>query len=92
MGVAEEEVWIAGAAGSDPEVDSSHRRAQGTRGGILVLMWAVIHSSVSAFTLKFYRHSLVDCGSSQLYLSVCVSVCLSVCLSVPLLRLISRLL
>ena len=27
----------------------------------------------------FYRHSLVDCGSSQLYLSVCVCVCVSVC-------------
>ena len=24
---------------------------------------------------QFYRHSLVDCGSSQLYLSVCLSVC-----------------
>ena len=27
----------------------------------------------------FYRHSLVDCGSSQRYLSVCLSVCLPVC-------------
>ena len=31
--------------------------------------------------LLYYRHSLVDCGSYQLYLSVsvCVCVCLSVC-------------
>ena len=27
----------------------------------------------------FYRHSLVDCGSSQLYMCVCLSVCLCVC-------------
>ena len=26
-----------------------------------------------------FRHSLGDCGSSQLYLSVCLSVCVSVC-------------
>ena len=26
----------------------------------------------------FYRHSLVDCGSSQLYLSVCLCVCVCV--------------
>ena len=31
---------------------------------------------------KFYFHSLGDCGSSKLYLSVCLFVCLSVCLSV----------
>ena len=36
------------------------------------------------YDMNFY-HSLVDCGSSQLYLSVC----LSVCVSVPLLAYIS---
>ena len=29
--------------------------------------------------LEFYRHSLVDCGSSQLYLSVYLCVYLCVC-------------
>ena len=52
------------------------------------------------FKLKFklvksvYRRNLGDCGSSKLYLPICVClfVCLSVCLSVTLLRLISQLL
>ena len=35
------------------------------------------HTFVCSIKIKIYRHSLVDCGSSQLYLSVCV--CLSVC-------------
>ena len=34
---------------------------------------------ISAIKIYLYRHSLVDCGSSQLYLSVCLSVCVSVC-------------
>ena len=35
---------------------------------------------------SIYRHSLGDCGSSQLYLSVCLCVCVSVCLCVCLSR------
>ena len=34
------------------------------------------------YSNMFYRHSLGDCGSSKLHLSVCVSVCPSLCLSV----------
>ena len=37
---------------------------------------------VNCMKILLYRHSLEDCGSSQLYLYVCLSVCVSVCVSV----------
>ena len=43
--------------------------------GILTNTYFVL--CVDLFYREIYCHSLVDCGSSQLYLSVCVSVCLS---------------